>query len=719
MKAYRIIQLLILFVVCINASAQKVNWTADGLHYTIFRSGNLVQVDPRSEKETVLISSESFIPDGSASALNVQSFEHSPDGKSLLLFANTARVWRYKTRGDYWLMDASTKKLRRVGKGLPDQSLMFAKYSPDGKRIAFVSGNNIYAEDVNTGIMKQLTADGTRKRINGTFDWVYEEEFNCRDGFRWSPDGSKIAFWQVDATHIRDFYMINNTDSVYSQVIPVEYPKAGEKPSPARIGVVTVANGRIQWMQPEGDPADFYITRMEWSSNNELVMQRLDRRQQESKLMYANITDGVTRTFWAEHDDAWVDLNTDDPRGWHWVNKGQDFLWISEKDGWRNIYKISRDGKNITLLTKGDYDIDKLEAVDEGNNYVYFTASPKNPLQRYLYRVRINGGKDSPELVTPENLKGTHKYDISPTAKMARHSFSSHAVMPAVEWITLPDGRPVNQQKSIARNQKRNENSNIEYMRIVTDEGIELDAWVNKPEQFDAGKKYPVVFYVYGEPAATTVNDVYGIHNNFLYPDMRKDGYVQVSLDCRGTPNLKGAAWRKAIYRKNGQVNIGDIAAGAKKILQLPYIDASRAAIWGWSGGGSTTLHILFRYPDLFQTGISIAPLTSFLNYDNIYTERYMGLPNENVEGYETGSPIKYAGNLKGNLLLIHGTGDDNVHYSNAEMLINELIKHNKIFTFMPYPNRSHSLSEGEGTGQHLSTLYKDYLRRHCAPGAR
>src|SRR5690606_27821450 len=190
--------------------------------------------------------------------------------------------------------------------------------------------------------------------------------FNCRDGFRWSPDGSKIAFWQVDATHIRDFYMINNTDSVYSQVIPVEYPKAGEKPSPARIGVVTVANGRIQWMQPEGDPADFYITRMEWSSNNELVMQRLDRRQQESKLMYANITDGVTRTFWAEHDDAWVDLNTDDPRGWHWVNKGQDFLWISEKDGWRNIYKISRDGKNITLLTKGDYDIDKLEAVDEG-----------------------------------------------------------------------------------------------------------------------------------------------------------------------------------------------------------------------------------------------------------------------------------------------------------------------------------------------------------------
>lgn len=698
----------------------QINWTSDGTGYTKFQNNEIVRVDVKSGKESVVINKSLLIPAGESQPLDVQSFDYNNDNSKILLFANTAKVWRRKTRGDYYILDLSKNELKQVGKGLPTQSLMFAKFSPDGKYVGYVSENNLFIEDISTGRQRKLTLDGTRKLINGTFDWVYEEEFGCRDGFRWSPDSRSIAFWQVDAREVRDYYMLNTTDSVYSRVIPVEYPKVGQPPSPVKIGVVSLSNGFIKWMNFEGDPQQHYIPRMEWSANNELVVQRLDRKQQESKLIYCNANDGNSRTFWAEGEDTWVDLNREEPVGWDWVNKGQDFLWVSEKDGWRHIYKISRDGKTISLLTKGDYDIQSITSIDETNNFVYFMASPDNATQLYLYRVRINNPKDKPELVsaTPEN--GTHSYDISPTAKFAYHEFSNHNTPPVSEWVSLPDNKPVDASNSIAKNLKINKAVDIEFIHVKTEDNISLDAWINKPKNFDATKKYPVVFYVYGEPGSSTTQDIYGRQNNFLYnSDMRADGYIQVALDNRGTPVLKGAAWRKSIYKKNGTINIRDMAMGAKKILEFPYMDKSRVAVWGWSGGGSSTLHLLFQYPDIFQTGISIAPVTNLLFYDNIYTERYMGLPSENMENYIKGSAVNYAKNLNGNLLLMHGTGDDNVQYDNAELLINELIKYNKKFSFMPYPNRSHSINEGAGTRKHLSLMYSDFLRANCAPGAK
>lgn len=705
------------------AQKKGINWTDDGLAYTIVKAGAIVRVDPKTEAETVLVKKEQLTPSGSSSSLIPQSFNYSSDNSKLLIFTNTAKVWRYKTRGDYWVLDLAKNQLRQVGKSLPAQSLMFAKFSPDGKNIAYVSGHNLYSEDAMSGISRRLTSEGTRKLINGTFDWVYEEEFGCRDGFRWGPDSRQIAYWQVDATKIRDYYMLNTTDSVYSQVIPVEYPKTGSAPSPVRIGVVNLSNGATKWMKIEGDPQQHYIPRMEWSGTNELVVQQLDRKQQESKLIYCNATDGSTRTFWAESDEAWVDLNVSDPAGWSWINKGQDFLWVSEKDSWRHIYKISRDGKNVVLLTKGNYDIGEIKGVDEQNNYVYFSASPNNATQSYLYRVRLNNPnkqfRDEAELVSTGKLKGTHDYNISPNCRLARHSFSNHNTPMATEWIALPDHKPLNSSKSISSSSKT-ASVNIEYLQVTTEDNIILDAWINKPKNFDSSKKYPVVFYVYGEPAATTTDDAFGNHMNFLYDkDMSEDGYVQVAVDNRGTPSLKGAAWRKSIYRKNGTTNIRDMAMGAKKILERNYMDKERVAVWGWSGGGTSTLNLLFQYPDIFTTGISIAAVTNLLFYDNIYTERYMGLPQENMEDYIKGSPITHVKGLKGNLLVIHGSGDDNVHYGNAETLINELVKQNKKFQFMEYPNRTHSINEGPGTSQHLSTLYSDFLRRYCPPGAR
>ncbi len=714
----------LLFVQVVQGQKKGIRWTADGLGYTKFSNGSIVRVDPKSEAETVLIKKEQLTPKGSSEGLIPQSYEWSNDNTKLLLFVHTAKVWRYATRGDYWLLDIVKNELKQLGKNLPAQSLMFAKIAPDGKNVAYVSGHNIYVEDITSSKYKKLTTDGSRKLINGTFDWVYEEEFGCRDGFRWCPDSRQIAYWQVDATKTRDFFMINNTDSVYSEIIPVEYPKVGESPSAVRVGVVSIAGGGTRWMKIEGDPRQHYIPRMEWSGFDELVVQQLDRKQQESKLIYCNVNDGSARTFWAESDDAWVDLNTDDPKGWNWVNKGQDFIWVSEKDGWRHVYKISRDGKSISLLTKGNYDIGSLLAIDEANNYIYFSASPADATQLYLYRVKINNltktSVPDPELVSNVSLKGTHQYTISPNAKIALHTFSNHNTPVVTEWVGLPDNRPFNSSKSILKNIKTDNEINVEYLKITTIDNIVLDAWMHKPDHFDSTKKYPIVFYVYGEPAATTIDDEYSNHDNFLYDgSMAADGYIQVALDNRGTPSLKGAAWRKAIYRRNGQINIRDMAMGVKKIIEKPFVDKERVAVWGWSGGGSSTLHLLFQYPKLFTAGVAIAPVTNLLNYDNIYTERYMGLPQENMEDFVKGSAVTYAKNLQSSLLLIHGTGDDNVHYSNAEQLINELVKQHKQFEMMSYPNRSHSIVEGEGTREHLSMLYTNFIRRVCPPGAK
>lgn len=718
-----VLLVIVIGVQFVNAQYKTgTQFTPDGNSYYLKEDGAISKVNIKTGETISLIKKEQLTP-ADETGLNIASFAFSVDNTKLMIFTNTAKVWRYKTKGDYWVLDIATNKLIQLGKGKPSQSLMYAKFSPDGKKAGYVSEHNLFTEEIATGKITQLTFDGTRKLINGTFDWVYEEEFGCRDGFRWSPDGTNIAFWQVDATKIRDYFMLNTTDSNYSHVVPVEYPKVGEAPSPVKIGVVNATGGNIQWMNIEGDPQQHYLPRMEWTDGSTLVVQQLNRKQQESKLLYCNITDGSSRSFYTENDAAWIEIksywNDDDPTGWGWINRGKEFIWVSEKDGWRHIYKISRDGTKQTLLTNGKYDIESIKNIDEAGSYIYFMASPENATQLYLYKVKMDG-KSNAVLVSPATLKGTHDYVISPNAKWASHSFSNYKTQHVKEWISLPDHKAVNASTSIAATIKTNDNSTVKYATITTDDGVTLDAWINSPKNFDSTKKYPVVFYVYGEPAAATTGDSYGNHQNFLYNgDMSADGYFQVAVDNRGTPSLKGAAWRKAIYRKIGILNVRDMAMAAQKILDKPYFDKERVAVWGWSGGGSSTLNLLFQYPGIFKTGIAIAAVGNQLFYDNIYQERYMGLPQENKADFINGSPITYAKNLTGNLLYIHGTGDDNVHYSNAEVLLNELIKYNKQFQFMPYPNRSHSISEGEGTGLHLVTLYTNYLRTHCPPGAK
>ena len=727
MKPFKTLAILFSLLICQATTLQaqsKTQWSADGTGIFSLSKNALVKTDVLTGDVDTIIG---------ALALNkadlfkkMDNYSWNEKTRQLLVFANTARVWRYNTKGDYWLYDGNTKKWQQLGKSKPAQTLMFAKISPDGKKAAYVSEQNVYVEDLKTGVIKALTTDGNRRMINGTFDWVYEEEFACRDGFRWSPDSKRIAFWQVNADGTKDFMMMDNTSGIYSKPIPVEYPKVGEAPSAVRIGVIDLATGKKTWMAIPGDQRQHYIPRMEWAGNEEVIIQQLNRKQNESRLYLANAGNGKAYAIYSEKDAAWIDIlpSIDDDYsygGWDWLDEGKSFLWVSEQDGWRHLYRMSRNGKESILLTKGNFDIIEIAAVKEKEGYVYYYASPDNATQKYLYRSRLDGNA-LPERITPLAQPGTHQYDISPAADLAFHSFSNHKVQWTTEAIRLSTHLDAAGKSEVqnAVNKTANTPSNLEFFKIKTDEGVEMDGWMVKPENFNPSKKYPVVFFVYSEPAGANAIDRFGVGRNRLYAgDMRKDGYVYVTIDNRGTPAPKGREWRKSIYRKIGIVNIDDQAKAAKEVFKMGFIDTSRVAVWGWSGGGSATLNLMFRYPEIYKTGISIAAVAFQLTYDNIYQERYMGLPQENREDFVKGSPITHAKNLRGNLLYIHGTGDDNVHYQNAELLQNELIKYNKQFQFMSYPNRSHSISEGEGTTRHLSTLYTNYLKQYCPPGGK
>ena len=724
------ISMIILLLSSLAAWAQPgaIKWSPDGNAYYRIESNEITQYSLPANTRTIFISRQDLIPAGETKPLLVGAFYFSDNLQRLLIYTNTKKVWRANTRGDYWLMDLHSKKMKKLGAGRPQSSLMFAKFSPDGSRVAYVSEQNLYVEDLSTGEIKALTTNGNRKLINGTFDWAYEEELGCRDGFKWSPDGSRISYWQVDANQIRDYYMINTTDSAYSMIVPVEYPTIGQAPSPARIGIVDITTAATHWLNIPGDPGQHYLPRLEWRSPSEILVQQLNRKQNESNIFSCNPASGASKLIYTEKDERWIDLFSftgssralDFQPSFVWLNQRKEFLWMSEKDGWQHLYRISADGSKEVLITKGNYDIIDFLAVDEKDNAVYFLASPANAAQAYLYKTKLDG-KGKLELINPDGLEGTHGCSISPNHRYAQHTFSNTYTRTINELIDLKTNKPLIEKESIRAKLPTSQGPrNVEFFKIKTEDGTEMDGWMVKPNNFDQSKKYPVVFYVYTEPAAQTVLDRSGTGSNRLYNgDMAEDGYIYMSLDGRGTPAPKGSAWRKSIYKNIGQINIHDQALAAKEILKWPFVDAGRIAVWGWSGGGSATLNLLFRYPEIYKTGIAIAAVANQLTYDNIYQERYMGLPQENLKEILEGSPINYAKNLKGNLLYIHGTGDDNVHYNNAEMLINELIKYNKQFQVMPYPNRTHSISEGEGTTEHLSTLYTTYLRKNCPPGPR
>lgn len=708
-------------------SVPSIRWINGGEAYIISEPGkkndtweDLVKVETRSQKRSLYIPAEKLIPAGDSIPLTIEHFTLSPDESKVLIFNNSSRVWRSNTKGDFWVYDLLNQQLIRIGSRFPPSSLMFAKFSHDNRYVAYVHDFNIYIESLTDGFIKQITFDGTGDIINGTFDWVYEEEFGCRDGFRWNQSGGHIAFWQLDASSTGTFYMINNTDSVYSRIIPLQYPKVGQSPSACRLGIIDLSGTEVTWIPVPGDEKENYIPRMQWINDKLLLIQQINRRQNHLKFYTYNIASRALRMIYEEHDTAWVDITYPDISvdGWEMedliaINQGKEVLRLSETGDWRHLYKINLVSGQVTNLTQGEYDVARYYTAD--NKYVYFSASPKNSTQRYLYRVSLSGRADTLR-ITPMEYAGVNLYGISPNSQYAIHTHTSIHSPPSTNLISIPDHsilQGITDNKNYRQNIAQLKMPAATFFSVTTADGTEMDGWMIKPPDFDDSGRYPVLFYVYGEPWEQVAADTW---KSLWYVMLAQQGYVIMALDNRGSPCLKGSAWRKCLYRKIGIINAGDQAMAVKEILKWDFIDTTRVAVWGWSGGGSMTLNLMFRYPGIYKTGMAVAAVSDLRTYDNIYTERYMGLPSENMAAYSEGSPKNFAGNLQGNLLIVHGTGDDNVHYQNTELLVNELIRYNKTFTMMAYPNRSHSIYEGFNTRRHLYTLLTNYLKEYCPP---
>jgi len=714
-------------------------WIAGGAAYTTVEPAagqrdvlEIIRYATADGARSVLVSAAQLTPTG-GKPLAIEDYDWSADSNRLLIFTNTKPVWRDNTRGDYWVLDRRAGTLRRLGGNAPESSLLFAKFSPDATRVGYVRGNNIYVEDLASGKVAQLTRDGSAVIINGTTDWVYEEELSLRDGFRWSPDGKKIAYWQFDSTGVGNFPLVYYTGKpreigtgmpypgtgTYPTIQNFPYPLAGTTNSAARIGVVPAAGGASTWMQVPGDPRNHYLARMEWAENStELIIEQLNRKQNQADLWLASVAGGAVKRVHSDKDDAFLDYNTE----LRALSGGKEYLWVSEASGWRHVYRVARDGSGAKPVTHGNWEIASVQEVDEKGGWVYVIASPENSTQRYLYRAHLDGSGE-PERLTPAGQAGWHSYNVSPDGAWAFHTVSRFNTPATVELVQLPAHtrvRVLRENDATRKNIEALALPPVEFLQVSAGDGVTCDAWIQRPPNFDPAKKYPVLMYVYGEPWNQTVTDSWAGNNGKFHMAVARAGYIVASVDTRGTPALKGRAWRKAVYGAVGPLSSKEHAAAVRDLLRThSYMDPARVAVWGWSGGGTSTLNLIFRNPDVYKVGMSVAPVPDQRLYDTIYQERYMGLPQENVEGYRSSAPISFADGLKGKLLIVHGTGDDNVHIQGTELLVNRLIELGKPFDYFAYPNRTHAINEGNGTTLHLFNLLMRYLRANLPAGPR
>jgi dipeptidyl-peptidase-4 len=723
--------------------APPPRWLEDGTSYVQMEpaggsasSGtNVVVYDAATGAKRDSITAAQLTPEGARAPVDIEGLSWSKDRKRVLVFTNTRRVWRTNSRGDYWLLDRATGRLKKIGGDAPEASLMYAKFNPDATSVAYVRQNDLYVEGLADGTISRLTQDGTDLIINGGSDWVNEEELDLHDCFRWSPDGRRIAFWQFDAHGVGNFRLIYSlgkerdivTHLPYSQTGPypsavnVPYPLAGTANSAVRAGVVDAGGGTVTWMQAPGDARQNYLGRLQWVDARTLLIQQLNRLQNTDNYLLADADTGAVRQMWRDHDDAFITIGFGGLPEAHPMRGGAEFLAVTEKDGWMHVYRVGRDGRE-TLVTRGNMDAISIAGVDEKAGWLYFIASPDNATQRFLYRAPLDGRTD-PVRVTPREFAGTNSYAISPDGRYAFHSFSSFDVPGIRQLVTLPDHKMVRVTEDNARLKQKLAGfmtPPVEYFKANAGDGVMVDAYMLKPPDFDASKRYPVLAYVYGEPAGQTVADRWGGPTALYHRYIASLGYLVVSFDNAGTPAPRGRDWRKTVYGAVGVLSSKQQARALRSLAETrSYVDLDRVAVWGWSGGGTNTLNLLFRSPDLYKVGMSVAPVPDQRLYDTIYQERYMGLPQDNVEGYTQASAINFADGLRGHLLIVHGSGDDNVHYQGTELLVNRLIELSKPFDFMTYPDRSHAITEGPGTTAHLYHLLTRYLTGHLPAGPR
>ncbi|OJJ21448.1 S9 family peptidase [marine bacterium AO1-C] len=678
-----------------------VNWMKDGRYYTTSRNNQIKKYDIKTRKAVATLF------DGSSIRFNSYALSSKED--KLLLATKTESIYRRSSKSFYYVYDIKTKSLNKLSNAPGKQ--MHATFSPDGNKVAFVRDNNMYVVDLASKKETQITSDGKWNHvINGNADWVYEEELSFSKAFFWSPDSKKIAFYKFNESKVKEYNMQlwAGQRQPYAIDYRFKYPKAGEDNSVIEILVYDVASGKIRNMDI-GTEKDIYIARLKWTKNPGLLsIRRLNRLQNKLELLHGDVTTGKTKVILTEESNTYVDVEfTDDLT---YLNNGKEFIFTSEKDGFKHIYLYTMGGKLVRQITKGDWEVREFEGVDEKRKLLYFTSTEASPLGRQLYRIDIKGRKKT--RLTQD--KGTHRINFSPDFKYYLDTYSSASMPTRVTLHEAPSGKNLGTLEDNASLKARLKDYKInykEFFKFKTSENVELNGWMIKPFNFDKNKKYPVLMFVYGGPGSQQVTNRWDFGNFFWYQMLANEGYMIACVDNRGTGG-RGRAFKHVTYKQLGYYETADQIEAAKYLAKLPYVDDKRIGIWGWSYGGYMSSLCIMKGADVFKTAIAVAPVTTWRFYDTIYTERFLQRPQDNADGYDKNSPLNHVAKLRGNYLLIHGTGDDNVHFQNSVELQNALIRAGKQFQSFYYPNRAHGINSGNAR-PHLYNMMTNFLLKN------
>jgi dipeptidyl-peptidase 4 len=682
-------------------SVYGINWMKDGQFYSslVQRSGTAAVV-----KINLATGAEAgVLLDGRAMGINFSSYSFNADESKALIATDVESIYRRSSKGVFYVVDMASGQKQQLMNG---EKISYATLSPDNDKVAFVKENNLYMVELASNKLTQITTDGEwNKIINGAADWVYEEEFSMAQAFKWSPDGKKIAFIRFDETQVPEFNM-QTWGPLYPQDYKFKYPKAGEKNALVSIHVYDLPSGKIQKVDA-GTETDIYLPRIYWTKDaNQLAFIRMNRLQNQLDLFHANATTGESKLIISETAKTYVDLDYNDDL--QYLSDGKTFIRTSEQDGFKHIYHHNLDGSLIRQITSGNWEVSSMLGIDEKAKKLYFISTEASPLERNFYVINLDGkGK---KLLTP--AKGTHTINMSSDHKFFIDYYSTTA-NPVKVTLNDASGKEI---KVLEDNQALRDQlagfalGKKEFFSFPTVDGTELNGYIIKPADFDPNKKYPVLMYVYGGPGSQNVLNSWGGTRDFWHQQLAAEGIIVACIDNRGT-GARGRDFKHSTYANLGKLETIDQIEGAKYFAKMPFVDPARIGIWGWSYGGYMSSLALMKGNDVFKTAIAVAPVTTWRYYDTIYTERYLQTPQLNAAGYDDNSPITHVNMLKGNFLLIHGTGDDNVHFQNSVDLVNALISADKQFETFYYPNRNHGIYGGNTTW-HLYTQMTDFLKR-------
>ena len=711
---------------------QGGRWASEGpvLLYVDTDGGtsSLVELDLTTDSERTLIDGARLVkPDGEGT-IGIEDYAYSDDGSKALLYTDSEQVWRLNTKGFYYVYDLGTGDVTPIAARSAGLQ-MFAKFDPAAEHVAFVRDRNLYVVELATGEERALTTNGAPGTvINGTFDWVYEEEFGLRDGFRWSPDGERIAFYQLDESATRDFQM-TDFRTLYPETMQFRYPKAGETNAEIRVGVVDPRTGETLFFdtdtwQEGGDDTE-YIAAMGWTppladGRSHVWMLRLNRDQDHVDLLYADPETGTVQTILSESNDSYIEVEngfSDTETGTiTFLRDGEHFAWRSTRDGYGHLYLYRNDGTFVRQLTEGDWDVTDFHGIDEAEGQIYVTTTAASSQERHLYRIPLAGG--APVKLTAD--AGWHSVDLSRDFDYFIDTHST-ATSPATTSLYRTDGELVSVLVDNAALKQRLATYDlpaVEFMTVPAADGTPLNAYLVKPRHFDPSRSYPLLVHTYGGPGSQEVRNAWGgterLWHHFLAETY---GVLVAGVDNRGTGG-RGRDFRTATQDRLGILEAEDQIAAAQHFGAMDFVDAERMGIWGWSYGGYLSL-LAMTYgegPETFHMGMAVAPVTSWRQYDTIYTERYLSTPQKNPEGYDLGSPTTYADRLRDDqdLLIVHGDADDNVHVQNTMQMVDALQAANKPFDMMLYPGRNHGIYGGR-TRLHLYTLLTRYVAENLA----